>query len=407
MAKGGKWFLLTGLGCLVFSYGLVGLGFKYGWDTKGIGTGSYLVILLLGAVTAVWSFAQGMQGLLDALLPFSPVNLREFLKKDVVRRRGPRLVVIGGGTGLSVLLKGLKEYSNNITAIVTVTDDGGSSGRLRGELGVLPPGDIRNCLVALAETETLMDEVFQHRFNQGSVKGHNLGNLLITALAEITGDLRGAIKEVSKVLAVRGQVLPATLEMVALGAVMEDGQVIIGETAITQAKKSISRVFLIPSDCRPLPEAKEAIRCADAVVMGPGSLYTSIIPNLLVSEIKEALGQTKGVRIFVVNIMTQPGETDGYTASEHVKAVIRHVGEGIIDYALINNAPLDQERLERYLKDGAEPVVADEGEILRCGVRPVSAPLLGSSEVAWHDPQALAREILKLVYSRKGLEPLG
>ena len=220
----------------------------------------------------------------------------------------PRIVVIGGGTGLSVMLKGLKKYTSNLTAVVTVTDDGGSSGRLRSELGVLPPGDIRNCLVALAETETLMDKVFQHRFNAGDgLQGHNLGNLLLVALTDIAGDFVSAIREVSKVLKVRGQVLPATLEYVTLGATMRDGTTVIGETSIRRHDQKIERVFLVPEQCMPVPETLEAIWQADAIILGPGSLYTSIIPNLLVHGVVSAIEQSNAVTCYVSNIMTEKG----------------------------------------------------------------------------------------------------
>ncbi|MDH7497650.1 MAG: YvcK family protein, partial [Syntrophomonadaceae bacterium] len=240
-------------------------------------------------------------------------------KYEDLRERGPRLVAIGGGTGLAVLLRGLKRYTRNLTAVVTVSDDGGSSGRLRGELGVLPPGDIRNCLVAMAETETLMDRVFQHRFQAGDgLKGHSLGNLLLVAMEEITGDLVSAIKEVSKVLAVRGRVLPATLQQVVLAAELRNGVLMTGETAIRQAEEGIHRVFLLPPDCRPLDETLEAIAAAEAVILGPGSLYTSLIPNLLVRGVAEALRCSPAPKIYVANIMTEKGETDGHTLSDHL-----------------------------------------------------------------------------------------
>lgn len=314
----------------------------------------------------------------------------------------PRLVVIGGGTGLSVLLKGLKKYTSQITAVVTVSDDGGSSGRLRAELGVLPPGDIRNCLVALAETETLMDRVIQHRFQQGgSLQGHNLGNLLLVALTEITGDFVSAIREVSRVLAVRGQVLPATLEHVVLGAVMQDGETIFGETSIRNYGQPIERLFLTPY-CQPIPETLEAIREADAVIIGPGSLFTSIIPNLLVEGVVEAIAASSAVTFYVSNIMTERGETDGYDAFDHLQVILKHIGEQILDYMIINTGSIDEPRLKRYQEEEAVPVAATREAIARLGIQVVERDLVSDREVAWHDPDKLAAAIMKVLWGRNG-----
>lgn len=399
----GRWILAAVLGLMAFLTGSLVVADYMSFDLRFLPLGAASVLAALGLIILIYSLARVVKRIFEYIYPYAPFSITRFLQIGFLRRRGPRIVVIGGGTGLSVLLKGLKNYTDNLTAVVTVTDDGGSSGRLRSELGVLPPGDIRNCLVALAETETLMDQVFQHRFQAGSLKGHNLGNLLLTALAEITGDFIKAIKEVSKVLAVRGEVLPATLEQVTLCARMKDGQVVMGESSITAARNFIEEISLIPADPRGLPEAASAIKEADAVILGPGSLYTSIIPNLLVKEIGDAVRQTRAVRILVINIMTQPGETDGYTASDHIRAVHRHIGSGHIQFALINNTPLDEERRRRYQSEGAEPVAYDVKEITELGVRPVVEALLGKEEVARHDQDKLARAIMRIVYRSKGL----
>lgn len=307
----------------------------------------------------------------------------------------PAIVVIGGGTGLSVLLKGLKQYTSRITAMVTVSDDGGSSGRLRSELGVLPPGDIRNCLVALAETETLMNKVFQHRFLQGgSLQGHNLGNLLLVAMTEITGDFILAIREVSKVLAVRGKVLPATLEPVILGGIMADGNQVIGETAIRDYPASINEVYLIP-ECGPLPETLQAINEADAIIIGPGSLYTSIIPNLLVKGVIEAIADSKAPKFYISNIMTEEGETDNFTAADHLRVIQKHTGKQIIDYAVVNSGKIDEERLRRYIEEKAVPVRSSSDEIAKMGINIIERDLVSDTEVAWHDADKLARVILE------------
>jgi len=403
LARAQKWFLVMGLGILVFLVALIDIINGYFFKLTFIPMGWAILMTLAGLALAMFGFFRGFKAFIDVVSRLASINIYDFLRRDVQKKRGPRIVVIGGGTGLSVLLKGLKNYSSNLTAVVTVTDDGGSSGRIR-EMGVLPPGDIRRCLVALAQTESLMDRVFQHRFTGGGgIEGHNLGNLLIAALNDITGDFVGAIKEVSKVLAVQGQVLPATVEMVTLGAIMTDGTVVTGETSITRAGKTIQEVFLQPPDCGAVPDALEAIREADAIVLGPGSLFTSILPNLLVPEIGDALRSTRAIRIFVVNIMTQPGETTGFSAGDHLSAVSRHIGPGHIDYVVVNDAEIDQERLARYRQEEAEPVRFDPRDQSDKGVKWVRASLLGKDDVAWHDPDDLARTIMQIIYERKGL----
>ena len=314
----------------------------------------------------------------------------------------PKVVVIGGGTGLSVLLKGLKRYTSQLTAVVTVTDDGGSSGRLRAELGVLPPGDIRNCLVALAETETLMDKIFQHRFSQGdSLRGHNLGNLLLVAMSEITGDFVSAIKEVSKVLKVRGNVIPSTLEQVALGAVMRDGANIFGETSIREHGESIDRLYLVPETCAPVPATLEALMEADAIVVGTGSLFSSVIPNLLVDRVVQTIRQSPALTFYVCNIMTENGETDNYSAADHIEVIMKHIGEQIFDYVVVNNGFIDQERLNRYLEEKAVPVKPTVAELQKLGIEVIEADLVSDTEVAWHDSDKLARVIFDTLYRGK------
>jgi uncharacterized cofD-like protein len=309
-----------------------------------------------------------------------------------------RIVVIGGGTGLSVLLKGLKKYTSRLTAIVTVTDDGGSSGRLRAEMGVLPPGDIRNCLVALAETETLMDKVFQHRFQAGNgLQGHTLGNLLLVAMSEIAGGFISAIQEVSKVLAVRGVVLPATLEPVVLAATMENGSTVVGETRIREHEGKIERISLVPDQCLPVPETLKAIQEADAIILGPGSLYTSIIPNLLVKGVAESLTEAKAPIIYVSNIMTEKGETDGFTAADHLQAIQRHLNQQLIDYVIVNSGVIDEDRLSRYRQEKAIPVLPAYEEIQAMGIKIIKRDLVSDDDVAWHDSDKLARAVLALL----------
>ncbi|NLO20681.1 MAG: YvcK family protein [Syntrophomonadaceae bacterium] len=308
------------------------------------------------------------------------------------------IVVIGGGTGLAVLLKGLKKYTSRLTAIVTVSDDGGSSGRLRAEMGVLPPGDIRNCLVALAETETLMNKVFQHRFQAGGgIQGHSLGNLLLVAMSEIAGDFISAIQEVSKVLAVRGVVLPATLEPVVLAATMENGGTVIGETRIRNHEGKIQRISLIPDQCLPVPETLKAIQEADAIVLGPGSLYTSIIPNLLVKGVAESITQASAPVIYVSNIMTEQGETDGFTAADHLQSIKRHLNRQLVDFVIINSGVIDEHRLRRYRQERAIPVSPAYEDIQAMGINIIKEDLVSNDDVAWHDSDKLARTILTLL----------
>lgn len=313
----------------------------------------------------------------------------------------PGIVVIGGGTGLSVLLKGLKQYTHNLTALVTVSDDGGSSGLLRSELGVLPPGDIRNCLVALAEKESLMNQVFQYRFHNGdSIAPHSLGNLLLVAMSEITGDFVTAIQEMSRILAVRGRVIPSTLEPVQLKARMSDGREISGETAIRRYGGRIVELALEPACCRPLPDSIRAIHEADAIVLGPGSLYTSIVPHLLVEGMTEAIARSSAVKIYVNNVMTEKGETDHFSAFQHLQTVMNYLKYPVIDYMLVNSMPVDRERLERYEEEDAEPVLCDIRDVRDVetgGVKVVARDFLSRDQVAWHDPDKLALAILDVL----------
>ena len=283
--------------------------------------------------------------------------------------RPVRIVALGGGTGLATLLRGLKshvarrkqevEHSPiaDLAAVVTVTDDGGSSGRLRREYRILPPGDIRNCMVALSKDEALLGRLFQYRFPAGrGLQGHSFGNLFLTALTNVTGDFTEAVRLSGQVLAIRGRIFPSTLENVTLEATMEDGSVVAGESRITRSRKGIRRLRLVPRRVRPLPEVLAAIRRADLITLGPGSLYTSLIPNLLVSGVAEALSRSPAARVFVANLMTQPGETDGYSAAEHVKAIYAHTRPGLFDWVVINHAPVSPRLRKRYKAEGAEPV---------------------------------------------------
>ncbi|MDD4568558.1 MAG: YvcK family protein [Tepidanaerobacteraceae bacterium] len=309
----------------------------------------------------------------------------------------PNIVCLGGGTGLPNLLRGLKDYSDSITAIVTVADDGGSSGIIRNELKIPPPGDIKNCLLALANTEPFMEKLFQYRFNIGSLKGHSFGNLFLAAMTEMLGNFELAIKESSKVLAVRGTVLPSTLEDVTLEAIYEDGEKACGESHIPNSRKRISKVMLMPSSAKPLSEALEAIERADAITLGPGSLYTSLIPNLLVKDLTEAVSKSRAKKIYISNIMTQPGETEGYSASDHVNAVVKHSSRDIMEYVIVNTEQIPDVLRIRYLSDGSTPVQCDTEIIEKMGYTVVTGPVINPTDVVRHSSKKLAETIMALI----------
>ncbi len=311
--------------------------------------------------------------------------------------QGYNIVAIGGGTGLSTLLRGLKAHTNNLTAVVTVSDDGGSSGRLQKELGVLPPGDIRNCLVALADDEALVTDLFRYRFSDGEgLEGHSFGNLFIAAMTGITGNFDSAIKESSRVLSVVGRVLPSTLRFATLCAQLEDGSVMRGESEVGASPHPISKLYLEPPDVKPLEEVIEAIRDADAIVLGPGSLFTSILPNLLVDRIAAEISAAHAAKIYVCNVMTQPGETTTMSASQHVATLQQYGGPKICDYALIN-AQRPRRLLDVYAVEGQLPVENDESAIRALGVEPIVAAVMSESEHVRHDSARLAQAVIETI----------
>jgi uncharacterized cofD-like protein len=319
---------------------------------------------------------------------------------------GLRVVALGGGTGLSALLRGLKEHVvrrsdrhptperpiTDLAAIVTVTDDGGSSGRLRRENRMLPPGDIRNCMVALSKDETLLSRLFQYRFHAGrGLRGHNFGNLFLAALTHVTGDFAEAVRVSSKVLAVRGRIFPSTLSNVHLVATLANGRRVQGETLISRSKVPIRKIQLNPRRVRPLPGAIEAIQQADLIFMGPGSLYTSVIPNLLIPEISEAVARSKAPRVYIANLMTQPGETTRYALSDHLRAIKQHVRRRTIDAVVANRQAISLEVARRYRAEGADPVVVDRDNVLKLKVRLITGNLVEEHGVLRHNSLRLAR----------------
>ncbi|MBO9539165.1 YvcK family protein [bacterium] len=400
-----RWVALSLFGVLLSNTGVIFLTYFVLMELRGREPRVATVIegvalLALGAVIAFLGARRLIREVVWVLHPAPPRLVDAFHRQRV--RRGPKLVAIGGGTGLSTLLRGLKAYSDNITAIVAMTDNGGSSGRLREELGVLPPGDLRHCLTALAGEEELLTKLFDYRFTAGSsLLGHSFGNLFLTAMADITGDLEQAIRASSSVLAVRGQVLPATLEAMELVAILEGGEVVRGEQQISTSPVPIAMVRSEPEAPMALPEAIRAIQEADAIIIGPGSLYTSLAPNLLIPEIVEALLMSKAPRLYVCNVMTQPGETDRYSVADHVRALQRLGGPDIIQDVLANQE-LPQRLLEKYEAQGQHPVAFDREACKALGVQAFSAPLLDEGDVVRHDPAALARAIVEwLLKARK------
>lgn len=365
-----RWVLMGMLGLAVFVLGASKILFRGPlYDGYML---LYIFLGVLGIIAIYNSLKLGMRSIFTLL---SGVNYNYNINSKVIGNllyeqrflvRGPRIAAIGGGTGLSTMLRGLKEYTSNITAVVTVADDGGSSGLLREDLKIPPPGDIRNCLVALAHTEPLMEELMQYRFKEGSLKGQNFGNLFIAAMNGISNSFEDAIKKMSEVLAVKGRVYPVTLEDVSLNGELYNGNIIKGESNIPlesiRLKSKIKRVFLEPNP-KPLKEALIAIENADCIIIGPGSLYTSILPNLVIEEVTRRIKESDAIKIYVSNIMTQPGETDGYSLSDHIHAIEKHCGEGIVDFIIANNGEIPEKYYEKYKKDNQDMVEIDRDRI--------------------------------------------
>lgn len=358
--------------------------------------------ILLGLALILWGQSRTVGVITDVLIPGQEEELLDALLTQRRLSRGPKIVVVGGGTGLSNLLRGLKHYSSNITAIVTVADDGGSSGRLRREIGVLPPGDIRNCLSALADEEKLLTELFKYRFEAGSgLVGHSFGNLFLTAMSEITGDLEQAIAASSKVLAVRGQVIPSTLSDVQLWAELDNGRRIVGESKIAEARRRIVHIGCLPPNPPALPKAIRAIEDADYIIIGPGSLYTSIVPNLLVPDLVKAIAAQRVPRIYVCNIMTEPGETEGFSVSDHIRALDSACGQYLFDAVLVQKTPPAEAVVRHYAQEGVGPVILDRQAVIESGRRIIAANIMEerSDLTVRHHPDHLARVLLRW-YSR-------
>ncbi|MGB2694357.1 MAG: uridine diphosphate-N-acetylglucosamine-binding protein YvcK [Dehalococcoidia bacterium] len=354
----------------------------------------------LSVVIVLFAIWQLNRSLLSAFLPpRRDESLVNIIYNHRYLRRGPKVVAIGGGTGLSTLLRGLKESTGNLTAVVTVADDGGSSGRLRRELGLPPPGDVRNCIAALADAEPLMTRLFQHRFNEGEgLEGHSFGNLFIAAMSDVTGNFEEAVRETSRVLAVRGQILPSTLTNVTLSAVTEDDEAIHGESQITERGSRIKQVFVHPENAQANPDAIRAILSADLIVVGPGSLYTSVLPNLLVDGIRRAIEMSKAVKVYVCNVATQHGETDSFAVSDHYKAMYEHVHGGLFHYVLANTNITSNGLPEAWR---SEPVRIDSSHVDKAAV--IGADVVREDNRYHHDPKKLAEALIRLYYQRHEL----
>ena len=321
--------------------------------------------------------------------------------------RGPKITAIGGGTGLSTMLRGLKKYTKNLTAVVTVADDGGGSGVLRRDIGMPPPGDIRHCMESLANVEPIMERLLTYRFQEGSLAGQSFGNLILAAFNGVTGSFEEAVAQMSQVLAITGRILPVTSADVQLEAVFENGARVVGESKISSFKKEqdcrIAHVALLPERPAALPAALQAIREADLILMGPGSLYTSVIPNLLVEGVVEAICRSEALKIYVCNIMTQEGETEGYTAADHVDALLSHGAPGLVDLCLANSAPVRPGLVEKYREEDAAPILVDRERIRAMGLELEEYPVASEGgDYARHDPDRLAAAVLD-VYRRRAV----
>ncbi len=399
-----RWLALAVAGALLLVYSLAMLaGVLWSDDLlRGLGWGGLVdsphaaaVLALDGVVIGAATLALGARRAW-VWRRTNPETASE-IRTSIALAKGPRIAAVGGGHGLAALLSGLKAETSNITAVVTMADDGGSSGRLRRELGLPPPGDIRNCLVALADDESLMSRLFQHRFADGGLEGHSFGNLFVAALAEVTGDFERAVYESTQVLKVRGRVLPATLDDVVLHAQLEDGVQVSGQSTIATGDRVPRRVWLAPAEPHALPQVVDAVLLADMVVLGPGSLYTSVLPNLLIPAVRDALQRTRAIVVYVCNVMTQPGETDGYTAADHLDALYRHGVEGMIDAVLVSDSPVTGDLAAAYERAGANPVAVDDERLEAMGVRVVCDRLAKTEDVVRHDPARLSEALLRLL----------
>lgn len=411
-----RWFFFGIFGILLIAFGFTELAVRRVYDIYY--KIFYIFLNITGVLVIYISVVESMKSIIALTnkgyihLSLDSRKMENLIYEKRLLVKGPKIVVVGGGTGLSTMLRGLKYYTSNITAIVTVADDGGGSGALREDLGMLPPGDIRNCILALADTEPLMEELLQYRFPDGRLKNQSFGNLFLAAMDGVSENFEDAVQKMSSVLAVTGKVLPVTLEDMKLVAELENGSKIEGESQIPEEaikqKTRIRKLMIEPNDAKPLQDAIKAIEEADAIVLGPGSLYTSIIPNLLVKDIAENIRKSDAIKIYISNIMTQPGETQGFKASDHIKILKKYGGRGIVDYVIANRGDIPSDIKEKYLKDNSQLVDLDRKELKSLGVEIIEASLAKIEKgYVKHDSEYLAEVLVdtimekKLLYDRK------
>ncbi|MPM13936.1 Gluconeogenesis factor [bioreactor metagenome] len=411
-----RWLFFGIFGILLIAFGFTELAVRRVYDFY------YKIFYIFLNITGIFviyiSIVEGMKSIIALTnkgyihLSLDSRKMENLIYEKRLLVKGPKIVVVGGGTGLSTMLRGLKYYTSNITAIVTVADDGGGSGALREDLGMLPPGDIRNCILALADTEPLMEELLQYRFPDGRLKNQNFGNLFLAAMDGVSDNFEDAVQKMSSVLAVTGKVLPVTLEDMKLIAELENGNKVEGESQIPEEvlkqNSRIKKLMIEPKEAKPLEDAIKAIEEADAIVLGPGSLYTSIVPNLLVKDIAESIRKSDAIKIYISNIMTQPGETHGFKVSDHIKILKKYGGRGIVDYVVANRGDIPEDIKEKYSLDGSELVELDIKEVRGLGVDVVEASLAKIQKgYVKHDSEYLAEVLVdtimekKLLYDRK------
>ncbi|GAA0716630.1 YvcK family protein [Clostridium malenominatum] len=372
----------------------------------------YIFLLITGVFMIYIAVTQAMRSIIALInkgylnVSIDSKKLETLIYEKRLLVKGPKIVAIGGGTGLSTMLRGLKHYTSNITAIVTVADDGGGSGDLREDLGILPPGDIRNCILALSDTEPLMEELLQYRFKDGRLKNQSFGNLFLAAMDGISSNFEEAVQKMSSVLAVTGKVVPVTLDDMVLMARLKNGSIVKGESSIPEEvlkqNSGIDRIFIEPKDAKALREAVNSILEADAIILGPGSLYTSVIPNLLVKEISTALHKTHALKIYVSNIMTQPGETDEYSVSDHIKALFKHGGNEVIDYVVVNDGKIEKDMEGKYKEEASHIVQIDKENIKNLNVKTVEADFVSvKNGLIRHNSEKLASILIETIMDKK------
>lgn len=406
-----RWIMLGIMGIMLISFALIEFmnkGIYYSIYYKAF----YGFLIVAGVFILYVSVTLGMKSIIVLInkgylnVSIDSRRLSNLIYEKRLLVKGPKIVAIGGGTGLSTMLRGLKNYTSNITAIVTVADDGGGSGALREDLGILPPGDIRNCLLALSDTEPLMEELLQYRFKDGRLKNQSFGNLFLAAMDGISCNFEEAVQKMSSVLAVTGKVIPVTLDDVVLKAKLKNGVVVEGESNIPEAaimyESPVDSVFIEPENAKAIGETIQAIKEADAIILGPGSLYTSVIPNLLVKEVGAALQKTKALKLYVSNIMTQHGETDEFSVSDHIKAIFKHTGGKVIDYTLVNVGGIDEKLKGKYFEKTSELVKIDEKELNKMGVEIIQGNFIKIKDgLVRHDSDKLAAILVETIMDKK------